>query len=759
MKKMMMNKKRVKASVFCGVITTALVAGSVAGHSARPSYALAEEKKVETKEDKTAKEQTVTSKVSKEETVYAVLDNSGKVEEVIVSDWLKNVSGKEDIKDSSELEDIMNTKGEETFLQEGDDITWKANGKDIYYQGSTTKELPVSMQISYELDGKSVSAKELSGKSGKLTMTIHYENHTKDANNVSTPFVMVTGMILPVENFSNVTVDKGYIASEGNNTILVAYGMPGLKESLDLDGISVPDDAKESLDKIKEKFSDTVTICADVTDFAMKQTYTVASNELFEHFDTDTINSTEDLDKDLDEITDASVKLVDGTSELNDGIETLDDKFGEYKDGVKQLNDGQSDLFDGTLDIKNGVDAYTKNTDLLVSKIGKYTDGVKKVANGTKDYTKYTGQLVDAIGLLNDNVAGMNLKYGDLSAAINTYVDSSVSILSAENMSKLSQGAGALKSGVANINSGLKKAKQGVSTLNDKSQALKKTDELEQVVAALKGMKETETDAGKKAALSGAISYIEGGENAAAVISAITNGSSDGDTDNGGQSDLLAALSTMEQATSDEADNSLYSGAAAMESSVNTMSGYAKQLRDNAPALKEGNSQMKNGVKALADGSKKINDSGKQIVSKNKELVDGTNALISNGKLLKSKSKQLTAASPKLRKGAKDLSDGASKLKDGVSQIFTATGSVSDGIKELKDGASKIKDGMSEFKEEAVDKITETIRDMTDGLGELRDKVDEVKAASKEYRSFSGISDTMDGNVKFIMTTKEITNE
>ncbi len=51
---------------------------------------------------------------------------------------------------------------------------------------------------------------------------------------VYTPFVMMTGMILPNETFSNVTIDNGKIISDGNKNIVVGFGMPGLKDSLNL---------------------------------------------------------------------------------------------------------------------------------------------------------------------------------------------------------------------------------------------------------------------------------------------------------------------------------------------------------------------------------------------------------------------------------------------------------------------------------------------------------------------------------------------
>ena len=140
----------------------------------------------------------------KEETVYVNADANGAVKLITVSDWLKNAGTTESLKDVSELDGIKNIKGEETFSESGDNLTWDTNGADIYYQGTTDKELPVGVEIKYELDGKEIAAKDLLGQSGKLKITVSYTNKSKSTQTINgekqemyTPFVMATGIILP----------------------------------------------------------------------------------------------------------------------------------------------------------------------------------------------------------------------------------------------------------------------------------------------------------------------------------------------------------------------------------------------------------------------------------------------------------------------------------------------------------------------------------------------------------------------------------
>ena len=169
----------------------------------------------------------------KEETVYVLSDANGTANEVIVSEWLKNPGGKKTIEDYSELSDIENVKGDETFTQNGETITWNADGLDIYYQGKTKKEVPVDVKITYFLNDKEVSPQEIAGKSGVVKIRMDYTNKEKQSiqingktQEVYVPFAVVSGLVLPVDHFTNVSVTNGKVLSEGNNNIIVGLAFP-----------------------------------------------------------------------------------------------------------------------------------------------------------------------------------------------------------------------------------------------------------------------------------------------------------------------------------------------------------------------------------------------------------------------------------------------------------------------------------------------------------------------------------------------------
>ena len=362
-----MNKNRkIKRS-----LTTSLAVGMSVMMGAVPVYAAGS---------------TDTQDVYKEETVYVNADATGNSDEVTVSDWLKNsgsVSG--NLTDESILKEIKNVKGDETFTEIGYQLTLNSAGEDIYYQGTTYKVLPVSVKLTYFLDGKEVKPDELKGKSGHLKIQVQYTNNEKKTvtvdgkeEEVYTPFVMMTGMILPNETFSNVTIDNGKVISDGSRNIVVGFGIPGLKDSLDLD----EETTKEAEDKgvtIPENFE----MEADVTDFTMSSTFTVALTDLLDDMDMDNIIDVDSLKDSLNELEDAALELVSGSGTLADGASTLADGVSSYTAGADELN--------------AGIQKYLGSNGELNGSVTEYVNGVGKVVKGVKDYTSGTNALANGV--------------------------------------------------------------------------------------------------------------------------------------------------------------------------------------------------------------------------------------------------------------------------------------------------------------------------------------------------------------------------
>ena len=114
---------------------------------------------------------------------------------------------------------------------------------------------------------------------------------------------------------------------------------------------------------------------------------------------------------------------------------------------------------------------------------------------------------------------------------------------------------------------------------------------------------------------------------------------------------------------------------------------------------------------------------------------------------------KLSTGAGRLKEGSAALSDGADKLYDGMLTLKNGIPTLIDGVTQLRDGSMTLSEGLKEFNEKGVQKIIDAVD------GDLSGLVERVKATitvSKNYRNFAGISDGMDGQVKFIYRTDGI---
>ncbi len=182
---------------------------------------------------------TAAGSVTKTETVYVNLKANGDVSKVSVSDWLHTDKNEVYVDDMSDLENITNVKSKVTPVTDGEKLRWNMPDTDLYYSGTTDRELPISVQLKYYLDGKEIKPEDLAGKSGEVKIDIKMINNaSKDGfvngkkHKVYLPMLVVGGMVLPEGTFSGVTVKNGQSIGDGSKEIVVFTGMPGFSESL-----------------------------------------------------------------------------------------------------------------------------------------------------------------------------------------------------------------------------------------------------------------------------------------------------------------------------------------------------------------------------------------------------------------------------------------------------------------------------------------------------------------------------------------------
>lgn len=630
---------------------------------------------------------------TKDETVYVISDAKGQSGKVIVEEWLKNRDKAATIEDVSDLKDITNVKGDETFTQDGDKLIWQADGSDIYYEGTTDKQVPISEKITYYLDGEEIEPEQLAGRSGKVTIRFDYENHEKTtiekngkSIEVYVPFTVMTGMIVS-DDFTNIEVTNGKVVSDGKNNIVVGMAMPGLHESLqkedgEFDG--------------SIEFPDYVEVSADVENFSLEMTASVAMSGLLSDMNLSDVDLT-DLENSIDELSDGSEQLEDGSRQLKDGLGTLKDSMDTFKSGASELSSGIKDYTDGAKKLNDGLST-------LNASVGTLSEGAETLNASAKTIAAGVQTLDRALNTeMSDQEKAAAKKQVSAMFAENSAAYQLIYKAAAANFTDTMTGDAT----VAQIQSGI----AGMGLTSD------------DVVAALAGYYAqngfTDVTSGKtysagqcQATVPGtdttyaayfASSVLKGG-----LAQGIAGGIAANGSDAVGKSVVSACESAAQTAAVQGAENAKKTIASQIEA-VDKTSGYS--LVSGTLALSKGISTLAAGVPDLVSGVG--------------QLASGAGTLVANNE--------------KLRNGASDLADGANKIADGVIQ--------------LDDGADELYNGMVTFNEEGISKLV----DAFDGdAKDLIDRIDAVVQAGENYTTFTGLAKEQVGSVKFIIKTDAV---
>ena len=678
-------------------------------------------------------------KISKDETVYVLAGADGSVQKIIVSDWLKNELGSASLTDKSGLSNIENVKGDESYSINGDNMTvWDAQGNDIYYQGDIQKELPVGLTVRYTLNGKAVSPEQLKGQSGKVTIRFDYENRQYETVQINgqnqriyVPFAMLTGMILDNDTFRNVTVSNGKLVNDGDRTVVVGLAFPGLQENLNLsrDQLSIPS---------------SVEITADVTDFSLGMTVTLACNDLFSQLGDADLGSL-DAAGSLNKLTDAMDQLLNGSSALYDGLTTLLDKSGELTAGVEELAQGAAA-------IKAGADSLDEGVAELKAGLADLSEGLNKLSANSAALNGGAEQVFNSLlETATAQIRAKGLTVPDLT--IENY---------AEELNKL------IKS--------LDETTVYENALTQVTAAVEKQRPLitQKVTAAVRQEVEAKVTAAVKTEAATA-AQAQVAENVIRTATRMTKK----------DYDAAVAAGQIPQATQDAVN-------AAIQAQLSDPD-VQKQINATVEA-QMASETVKNTIKAQTDAqmqtekvqaaiSQNVELQVKKAIAENmasdavqKQLQaasEGSKTLIALKASLDDYnafylglldytagvdeaaegSNELYAGAGDLKDGTAELRAGAAKLYAGVLQLKDGTPALVSGVTQLKDGAMQLSEGLQQLNKEGIQKLTKLLQD---DLGDLTARVQATIDVSKDYRSFSGISDDASGQVKFIYRTDEI---
>lgn len=754
----------------------------------------------------------------KTETVYSVLNSDGSISDTIVSSWLHDEDGINNIKETLNLTDVKNIKSNEKPSKDGNTYTWNAKGNDVYYEGTATKQLPVSVKLRYELDGQEMSAKDMEGKSGHLKLTISFTNNYSEVKNINGksivihPSYLAGGMLnMSTGNFTNVKCESGKIVNDGTNEMLAFANIPGLNETLKSAG----------LDKVNNQLgiSDDVTVEADVNNFDLGSIMVGMTNEIDLASELGEIGSVSELTDGIDQLMDADDQLIDGSKQLYDGTTQLKEGIAPLSSAYPQietLTNAFDQLHDGTTTLSTGLNQYTAGVDQLnvVSKQNLYKlsmgattlntslnnkesksqlnqlvqgsqaldagiQNLNEQVNGDDSMLKpdMVKNLTEALKTTNEQVGKLGQVLNDLQDQEGAFVDLSNQITKAsENINKL----GTLQTSFKEVTDGasaiITADNEQIKSVDDQLAAIR-TKEINALNASIEALKNAanavpeDDTTGAKAKIEEQINALESQKATLGDASSLSVTLKDLSQCQAGIDKIVAdSKETLEELNavynSSKTDiKNLSTKLDEAKKSIEVLNGVMKQLNENGITSEEFEKKvntLKAGVEKLAKNSPALANGVATLANKLNSLGEGLNGLDSGMSQaytgITQATSQLSDNSDSLRNGAKALNDGTAQLsasKSKMSELTSGLTKLSDAVDQLNDGAQQLYEGNEQFKSEGLDQLKEKVDLGVGELETLQSVMNEIKAMNKEYASYSGAPEGATVTSRYVFRTKE----
>ena len=623
---------------------------------------------------------------TKHERVYVVTTADGTIKSITDSVRLENADGLDEIMDQTILTDIQNVGGKETFTLDGETLTWKANGKDIAYQGTSDKTPALLPVITLTLDGADVSFADLKDKTGDAVLTVTYQQQA------ALPILAVTVLPLPEEGITDLKLENAAILSEMGRQALVGWAVPGADEKLNLPA------------------SFTASFHADHADLNWMMTFSSADpvdivcSELDERIDLnihtemdevklllkamqngealpETTGKTKDIVPKVNELNDGLTQLNDGAASLADGAAQLSTGASELKDGAATLADGAVTLAAGTANAETGAVALDEGLTTLIASNEALNNGAEALFAAVLDTAN---QQLTAAGL---DAAGITLPE-----------------LTSENY------AAALDGALAQLNPDvLKEAVSAQVEAVVRPQVEANADQVRSAVEAAAKQKVLEAvlqAAGQELTAEQYTQAVKAdmvsAEQAAMVSAAVEQQMASEEVKAQIEENVLAQIEHLVQ---QNVESYL-----ASDETVAAKLAMAQTAYDSLSALKAQLDQVNTFVTGL------------------QAYTAGTAQAAVGASQLHAGLTQLNTGAASLSAGSTTLSTGASSLADGASQLSTGAGT-------LKDGMQTMKDTIVGVEKEAANKLLPYVEnELADALRIFEETRDCVKNSGYDLR-------------------------
>lgn len=585
---------------------------------------------------------------TKDETVYTNAKSNGEQYQTIVTDHLINEEDEKILKDMTNLLNIENTSGDEKFTQDGESLVWEADSNDIYYKGEIDQELPVKLNIKYELDGKEISSDEIAGKSGKVKITISFENkeeHEVQINGKTekmyTPFVVATGTYINNDNNKNIEVTNGKAIDDGSKTMVVGLTFPGMQESLNID--------KNTLE-----IPTSIEITMETTNFEMNNIINYTTPKLIEDSELDIFSKLDDIYSKVETLQSASKQIENGAKTLSDGTTTYVEKSEEFNQALNKFSDGVS----------------SANTSY-----SRIDAGIKNLNSSVPDLTSGTKSLSDNLGAVNNGVKTMS-----------DMLDGSQ-----ESMNNLKNGAQNISGGLTQLSAAMKTTDYTEQINKIKSQIGTNTKMITTLTTTTEQLSKVLEDTTLSEATAQAIkAQITANQSTIATLTA----------DNAYLNNMIISLnaSNTQIGKLKQQVDTLAQGAKDVSDGVNGLLNQVGELNTKIKVLNTNTGKMAVGANKLYQGTLGLEAGTTKLAQGSEQMKAGLSTINTSSQALYSANNQLVEGAKTIQSGAAELAEGTAEFnKTGIDVICNY---VTGDLKNLETRAEKLKelsDGYNTF--------------------------------------------------------------
>ncbi|MDR0499858.1 MAG: hypothetical protein LBG97_01235 [Coriobacteriales bacterium] len=258
----------------------------------------------------------------KQEVVYVTADHDGSIQSGTVVNHFEVEKGGV-VADHGSYSTVENLSTTTAIECNEDQVRFYSEPGDFYYSGElASASLPWDIKINYELDGKSVTAEQLAGATGHLSLGINIRQGMFADMRFYDNYLLTVDVTLPNANIKQLVAKEAAISSQGENSVVAFMILPGKDGTLKLE--------------------------ADVSTFHMDRIQIAAVPMSLVLDLPDASAMTSDMDK-----------LVEAINTLNDGIFKMNNS-------MSQLALGAAKLVDGSSNIKNGLNGLSGSSDQLM---------------------------------------------------------------------------------------------------------------------------------------------------------------------------------------------------------------------------------------------------------------------------------------------------------------------------------------------------------------------------------------------------------